>query len=143
MRASKILLRAPLLFAAGWAACVTAGCGGAQNTTGEVYGKVTVNGKLVTAGMVKFVPEVGEAVVTGLGPDGTYRATGIPVGHSKVAIETLQFKQLTPPPPAIAKQLGGPRTKYVPIPAKYEQPDTSGLAVEVERGKKSFDIELQ
>jgi hypothetical protein len=60
-----------------------------------------------------------------------------------VAIETLPFKHLTPPPPAIAKQLGGPRTKYVPIPEKYEKPETSGLSVEAERGKKPYDIELK
>jgi hypothetical protein len=126
-----------------WAACFTAGCGG-RAATGEVYGKVTYNSKPVTAGTVKFFPEDGgEPVGSAIGVDGTYRATGVPVGRSKVAIETLHFKQLTPPPPGIAKQLGGPRTKYVPIPGKYERPDTSGLAVEVELGKKPFDIELR
>jgi hypothetical protein len=138
MRARTI----PLLVAAGWLACVTAGCGGGPKPKGEVYGKVTVGGKPVTAGMVKFAPEEGEAVSTGLGPDGSYRATDVPVGRARVAVETLMFKNLTPPPPAIAKQLGGPRTKYVPIPEKYERPDSSGLTVEVERGKKLYDIEL-
>jgi len=114
-----------------------------EKPTGEVYGKVTYNGKLVTAGMVKFFPEEGgEPISTSLGPDGTYRATGVPVGRAKLAIETLAFKTLTPPPPGIAKQLGGPRTTYVPIPPKYEQPDTSGLAFDVERGTKPYDIVL-
>jgi hypothetical protein len=144
MRAANILVRTSLLFAVGWLSCLTAGCGSRVKPTAEVYGKVTVNGRPVTAGMVKFVPEDGvESVTTGLGPDGTYRATGVPFGRSKVAVETLMFKTLTPPPPAIAKQLGGPRTKYVPIPPKYEQPETSGLAIEVERAKTLFDMELQ
>ena len=62
--------------------------------------------------------------------------------HRRVAVETAMFKNLTPPPPAIAKQLGGPRTKYVPIPEKYERVETSGLSVEVDRGKKQLDIEI-
>jgi hypothetical protein len=144
MRARTILIRVPFLVALVWLACVLAGCGSREKPTGEVYGKVSVGGKPVTAGMVKFVSEAADEtpVSTGLGPDGSYRATGVPIGRSKVAIETLMFKNLTPPPPGIAKQLGGPRTKYVPIPDKYERPESSGLTVEVERGKKQFDIEI-
>jgi hypothetical protein len=133
-----------MLSAAGWLACTTAGCGKGEKPTGEVYGNVTVGGKAVTAGFVRFVPEAAgeEPVSTGLAPDGSYRATGVPLGKAKVAIETLQFKNLVPPPAGIAKQLGGPRTKYVPIPEKYERVESSGLAVEVQRGKKEFNIEM-
>jgi len=72
-----------------------------------------------------------------------FRATGIPVGRSKVAIETGGSKQLTPPPPAIAKQMGGLRPKYVPIPPKYEKPETSGLQYDVKEGvNEEWHIEL-
>jgi hypothetical protein len=145
MRADTLFARLAFGVVAGWAVCFLAGCGGGPPPTGEVYGKVTTPaGKPVTAGIVKFFPESGgEPVLTSLLPDGTYRATGIPLGRAKVAIETLQFKQQTQPPPAIAKQLGGPQSKYVPIPEQYEKPGTSGLTVEVEKGKKLFDIPLQ
>jgi len=144
MRVEQSFARVLLAVAAGWAACFAAGCGGRANETGDVSGKVTINGKPVTAGIVKFFPADGrEPVHTGLGPDGTYRATGVPVGRSKVAIETLPFRQLTPPPPAIAKQLGGPRTKYVPIPAKYEKPESSGLHYDVKKGAQEWEIELK
>src|SRR5262249_45310367 len=137
MRADKSFARATLLVAAGWVACLSAGCGSKVPLTGEVSGKVIYEGKPVTAGGGKVFPQSGgDPVGTSIGPDGTYRATGVPVGPSKVAIETLQFKNLTPPPAGIAKMLGGPRTKYVPIPTKYEKPETSGLAFEVERGGK-------
>jgi hypothetical protein len=144
MRMRTILLRTPLLAMFVWLAFLTAGCGSKEKPTGEVFGKVTVGGKPVTAGMVKFVPhdKDREPMTTGLGPDGSYRATGVPVGLCSVAVETAMFKNLTPPPPAIAKQLGGPRTKYVPIPEKYERVETSGLSVEVDRGKKQLDIEI-
>ena len=144
MRADKLFARLAFVVVAGWAVCFLAGCGGGPPPTGEVYGKVTTPaGKPVTAGIVKFFPESGgEPVLTSLLPDGTYRATGIPLGRAKVAIETLQFKQQTQPPPAIAKQLGGPRTTYVPIPAKYEKYETSGLTFDVEKGAKEWNIEL-
>jgi hypothetical protein len=145
MRAAKSVARAPLLVVAGWVVCFTAGCGPRVTPTGEVYGKVTVNGQAVTAGNVKFFPEAGgEPVGTALSPDGTYRATGVPVGRAKVAIETISFKgHITPPPPGMAKMMNAPLPKYVAIPEKYEQPTTSGLAIDVEKGKKPWDIELQ
>ncbi len=135
--------KAALALALGGLVVVFAGCGKRPPPAGDVSGKVTVGGKPVTAGVVKFFPDAGEPVETSLGPDGAYRATGVPAGRSKVAIETLQFKNLTQPPPAIAKQLGGPRAKYVPIPAKYEKPDTSGLSVDVRDGKvTTLDVEM-
>src|SRR5262245_60847108 len=142
---SLTLARAALLVAAAWVVSCTAGCGGRAAPTGEVHGKVVYQDKPVTAGIVKFVPEAGgEPVTTSLGPDGTYRATGVPVGRCKVAIETLQFKKLTEPPKAIAKQIKpGGRPVYVPIPAKYEKPESSGLNLEVQKGHNPFDIELQ
>jgi len=144
MRAAKSIARATVQVALGWIACVSAGCGPHVAPTGELSGKVTVKGKPVTAGMVKFFPEAGgEPVVTPLGTDGTYRVTGVPIGRTKVAIETLSFRNMAGPPPAIAKQYGGPKPVYVPIPEKYETPEKSGLAIEVEKGKKPWDIELQ
>jgi hypothetical protein len=121
------------------------GCGSKVKPTGEVHGKVTYNGKPVTAGNVKFFPEPGEEpVLTLIAPDGTYRITGVPVGRSKVAIETLHLKgHITPPPPGMAKMMNAPQPKYVEIPRKYEQPDSSGLTFEVEKGAKPWDIELQ
>jgi hypothetical protein len=145
MLAGKSLARAALLVAAGWVVCCMAGCGGGAPPTGEVHGKVMYKDKPVTAGIVKFVPEAGgEPVTTALGPNGTYRATEVPVGRSKVAIETLQFKKMAGPPKEIAKLIKpGGRPVYVPIPAKYEKPESSGLTVEVRKGENPFDIELQ
>ncbi len=122
---------------------LTIGCGSSLPPTGEISGTVTTDGKPVTAGTVKFFPEKGDPVVASLGADGTYRATGIPLGKARISIETVEFKNLTPPPPGMAKQMSGPRTKYVPIPAKYEKPESSELSIEVEKGTKTFDINCQ
>jgi hypothetical protein len=145
MRAHKSFSRTALLLAAGWVVCWTAGCGPNVKPTGEVFGKVMYNDKPVTAGQLMFFPEDGSDPVPGqIEPIGTFRATGIPVGKARVAIETLQFSHPTPPPPGIAKQLGGPRTKYVQIPAKYEKKESSPLEFDVKKGvNEEWIIELK
>jgi hypothetical protein len=143
MRIERSAVRGRLLAGVALAlGLVATGCGG--KGVGEVTGTVTHKGQPVTAGAVKFVPEGGgDPVETPLGPDGTYRATGVPVGRSRVAVETLKFKAMTPPPAGLAKQMGGPRPVYVPIPEKYEKPDTSELSVEVKDGRVvTYNIEL-
>jgi hypothetical protein len=120
------------------------GCGPKLPPTGEVYGKVTYKEKAVTAGTVKFTPAGGgDPVTTELGADGSYRATGVPLGPMKVSIETLHFKNLTPPPKGMEKQMGGSRLHYVPIPDRYEKAATSDLSVDVSEGKKEWNIELK
>jgi hypothetical protein len=135
--------KAASLVILGWVAFFALGCGGGVKPTGELHGKVKHNGNDVTAGNVMFFPEAGgEPISASIDPDGSYRATGLPIGRSRMAIETLQFKNMTPPPPGIEKQLGGLRPKYVAIPEKYERPETSGLTVDVVKGSKPFDIDL-
>jgi hypothetical protein len=145
MRLRMLFTPMALVAAFGLLISCTTGCGSKVKPTGEVYGKVSYKDKPVTAGNVKFFPEAGgEPVLTLIAPDGTYRITGVPVGRSKVAVETLHLKgHMTPPPPGLAKMMNGPQAKYVEIPKKYEQPDTSTLAFEVEKGAKPWDIELQ
>jgi hypothetical protein len=118
------------------------GCSG-QKGFGEVRGTVTYRDKPVTAGTVMFYPEGGGDPASGvLAPDGTYRATGIPVGRARVAVETARFKTMTPPPAGLAKQMGGPRPVYVPIPDRYEKPESSGLTFEVVKGTSDWPIVL-
>jgi hypothetical protein len=145
MHTERLVLRARVLTTVSLALTVSlvAGCGSRTKETAEVSGTVSYKGQPVTAGVVKFFPEAGgDPAETPLGPDGTYRATGVPVGPCKVAVETLRFKTMTPPPPGMAKQMGGPRPVYVPIPEKYERPDSSGLTFDVKKGTSSWDIPL-
>ncbi len=126
----------------GVAALVLAGCGGAAGI-GDAYGKVTNGGKPVTAGVVKFFPESGGTPVTGsISPDGSYRASGVPAGRCKVAVETLEFKHMAAPPKELAKQIHVARPVYVPIPTKYEKPESSGLEVEIKRGENAIELSV-
>ncbi|QJX00626.1 hypothetical protein [Frigoriglobus tundricola] len=108
---------------------------------GDARGNVTHGGKLVTAGVVKFFPVSGGPAVAGaISPDGTYRASGVPTGRCKVAVETLEFKHMSAPPKELAKQILVARPVYVPIPSKYEKPDSSGIEVEIKKGDNLFEL---
>jgi hypothetical protein len=103
--------------------------------TGTIMGKVTYKGKPLPGGTVTFHPAKGKAITGIIQPDGTYAVKDVPLGPAKVAIETESVK---PKPGAAPK--GG---KYIPIPAKYASPKTSGLTYMVAAGKQTLDIVLE
>jgi hypothetical protein len=135
-----------LLFLAG-------GCGSGSKPGATVSGKVTYKGEAVPAGEVVFNlvgKEVGGAIAP-INSDGTYKATGVPVGQVVVTVTT-------PPPPPTADQAAknpfmqrkgyAPKAaaqKTVSIPAKYGKPALSGLSFTVNDSKQPqpFDIDLK
>lgn len=131
----------PILLAFIW--LTSTGCGSGIPVVGEVSGVVTYQDKPVTAGMVKFVPESGGNYASGsLDHEGKYRVVGIPPGNCKVAIETSNFKNMSPPPEEMAKDIKIKRPVYVEIPPKYEIAEKSGLTFSVKEGKNDYNIQL-
>jgi hypothetical protein len=96
---------------------------------GDVEGKVTYKGAPLPGGTVTFVGGKGSFPAP-LKEVGTYSVKALPVGEYRIAVETESVK---------AKK--GPR--FVAIPAKYADPDTSGLTVKVTKGKQTHDIVLE
>jgi hemoglobin len=76
---------------------------------GTVQGIVTLDGKPLAKGTIKFVPATGEAVSGPIGADGKYKVTGLKPGKYKVTVESAD------------KDL---------IPAKYSDPEKSALTFE-------------
>jgi hypothetical protein len=114
--------------------------------TGLVQGKVTYKGLPLPSGLITFHLPSKESFEDNF-LDGSYQAVGLPPGQYKVTVITKEIKGI----PADAKMkvpgkfkgpLKGP--KFVAIPQKYADPNTSGLAVEVKVGKQTtFDINLK
>jgi hemoglobin len=97
------------------------GAGGAAS----VEGKVTYKGRPLTEGKIEFVPPDGKRLSAPVQPDGTYRLEkGAAPGKYRVVIQTQAGKDA------------------VRIPARYADPATSGLIVEVRPGRNNLDIEL-
>lgn len=146
-------------------ALIAVGCGSGQGT---VSGKVSYQGKDVPGGTVFILPSKGGSVSGAIKEDGTYSIAKVPSGPAKVTVETESVKPASaapaqargdasfyskmPKPPAdlakgdvtIGPSLSrGDAKRYVPIPAKYNDPDQSGLSLTVKGGKNSFDIDLK
>jgi hypothetical protein len=127
-------------------ALALSGCG---QRKGKLTGKVSYKGEAVPVGTVAFYG-TGDAVSSApIGPDGTYEATGVPLGEVKVTVNT-------PPPPdpnaaekrkklslLADKNIVITEQKVVSVPRKYNLPGTSGISLTVTGGSQPFDISLK
>jgi hypothetical protein len=124
------------------------GCGG--QSTGDITGKVTYDGKPLPAGRVMFFWRGGEnAYSSVIKEDGSYSLFKVPVGPVQVTVETFP-----PVPVGILGGMGGAKpdaaptmppgsARYVKIPAKYRDKIKSLLTYEVKKGAQTYDIDLK
>ena len=144
----------------------TGGCGSGKRETGIFRGKVEL-GEEKVAGLVKFVAPDGASGVGPIYTDGTYEVLDAPVGPCKVAIITEHLrkpKANIPQAPGVGGSSGPPdvdMTKkpegvqsppvtakvpaltYIAFPARYEDPQTSNLTFDVQKGEQTFNITLK
>ncbi|UUO07595.1 hypothetical protein M4951_04635 [Blastopirellula sp. J2-11] len=105
---------------------------------GVVQGRVTYEGKPVTNGDITFYSgELGSGISEALDADGNY-VTQTPIRTGSYTVTILPPSQ---PPPEDPRQLIV-RVVSKDIPAKYRDPNKSGLKFEVREGDNSFDIEM-
>jgi hypothetical protein len=138
-----------------------AGCGG----RGSVSGKVRYKGELLPTGVIVFYGQAEKnSVVKGYIRDGAYNVEGVPAGPVKITVQTIDTKvaksgapsfgpkgkQGDMPNPLEGMQVNPPEAgdapppgKYVPIPARYSDPEKSGLVYTVSRGNQDIDLDLQ
>jgi hypothetical protein len=115
-------------FAASLAWSVGSGCGGdsGELPTVRVSGTLTVDGKPVSKGTVHFHPAQGRPA-TGIVQDGkftlsTYKdGDGVVAGKNRVAVEVVEEVPMK----------DGDTTSKSLIPAKFMNPDRSGIQLEV------------
>jgi hypothetical protein len=121
-------------------ALLLAGCN--RKPTGDISGMVKYQGKSLPLGMIAFLGQDGH-VTRGNIEDGVYHAVKVPLGPVKVTV----FANASPVPPHMVDQFQSLppayRRPYVPIPERYQDPDTSGLSYTVVRGPQTYDVELK
>jgi hypothetical protein len=118
---------------------VLPGCGRGE-VRGRIAGKVTVEGKPVSAGYVTFTNlDKGVNLNFDIDPDGKYevltsKAAGLPVGIT-YKVSVFPIREYPPGQPNAR-----PIKPYPKVPPKYLDPQTSGLIIKVHEGDNSFDI---
>jgi hypothetical protein len=124
------------VFAAAATVAALSGCGSSPRM-GTVSGKVTLQGQPLAAGTVQFTNEKLGAGASGvLDATGTYRVeTPLPTGQYEVMI-------LPPPPPAPHEMNKAATLPRSSIPAKFQNPKTSGLTATLQEGANSADFAL-
>jgi hypothetical protein len=123
------------------ALCVAVGCGGGPKFC-DVKGKVIYDGKALPGGTVQITDDKDtQMVFADLNIDGEFKANRAPAGPVRVVVRTDSVKTLLDP--RIAKQLQAkgvaaaapdPKekgNKYVPIPVKYADRDSTDLRYEL------------
>jgi hypothetical protein len=152
-------------------ACVTVFCAvGCGRKAATVSGKVTFNGEPLKGGNVTFARNDGKPSISGrIEEDGSYKLENVPVGTTKICVETKSLnpaaatgpKQIgagggggpmvnKPPPDANVpagydpeKNASGGKAKfYVAIPEKYGDPSTTDLSYDVKPGNQEYTIPL-
>lgn len=139
-----------------WIALLAAsGCG---PSFGSVSGKVLSNGKPLKGGNVTFVSGEGIAsVAVPIAEDGSYRIDKIQVGEVKVCVETQSLNPARmarapsyQPPPGMTAPGGYMPTdrtalarRFVAIPEKYAETQTTPLKYTVQSGSQQYDITLE
>jgi hypothetical protein len=120
------------------AAC---GCGQSEAT---IRGRVTVQGKPLTTGTVLFLGSDNRVATGSIGPDGHYVANHASMGTLRVAVQSLRPAQVRAAMqrPKDAPPLPGRITNLVPVPQKYQSPETSELTCTVQQKEQEYNIDL-
>lgn len=125
-----------------------AGCSSENPETYKVIGKIVYDGQPVKSGVVQLLPEGGgNSAIGNLQPDGTFQLTtfkqndGACPGTYTVTIQAMPEEDADDP------MSGLPGMEFAgsgkpPVPLKYENPETSDLKVNVNKGENSLELVL-
>jgi len=129
---------------------------GCAKPTGTISGKVYYDGKVVKGGNVAFFTLDGKTLERSeIAEDGSYSIASMPIGDVRISVTTRALKpnpmtdraRASVPkgaPPEAADYLGGGGNadRYVPIPDRYSEFETSKLTYNVVAGPQEHKIEL-
>jgi hypothetical protein len=115
-----------------------AGCGSKAMAAPTLKGRVWYRGAPLPGGMIVFVPDeerghAGDLLKGELAADGAFDFSSPPLGWYRVAVAPLPSASVSTPSPA---------SPYPGVPARYRNPNLSGLRAEIKPGENTVDFEL-
>jgi hypothetical protein len=131
-----------------------AGCGQVAHeipdTGATLEGAITLNGKPIPLALIIVRSEnaTSDFVVR---EEGKYKVPSVPLGLVKIGIDTEAMRgevisrsmaNAYKGPDGKIKEEQAKKLKFIPVPIKYADPDTSGLVFEIKKGSNTFDIIL-
>jgi hypothetical protein len=130
------------------------GCGQVAHeipdTGATLEGSITLNGNPIPLALiiVRSQSATSDSVVR---EEGKYKVPSVPLGLVKIGVDTEAMRgevinrrmaSAYKGPDGKAAESQVNKLKFVPVPTKYSDPDTSGLEFEVKKGVNTFDIVL-
>jgi hypothetical protein len=126
-----------LLTVAALALVAAVGCAKADKKV-TVKGTVSYKGQPLKAGILKFVGPNGAYSAASIQPDGTFIVTDVVPGEVKVGVMEA--------PQSSGSSSGGrsapPKPPANPLPAKYREPETSGLKYTIPPSDTELKIDI-
>jgi prepilin-type processing-associated H-X9-DG protein len=103
-------------------------------STGNIAGQIRFDGTLLRGGTVTILASDGKTYTTAISPDGRYSFKNVPLGETRIAIETSSVRGKSGTNPE--------NDPYVAIPELYTSLEFSPLKCEVVGGDLKLDFHL-
>src|SRR5438552_11231046 len=109
-------------------------------TGASLEGTISYGGAKVPFAMVTVMGQNGMATGN-VREDGRYNVKNVPLGEVTIGVNTMAAKgEYVSKVMAESKGKGKSPSKFVDVPAKYQDPENSGLKTTVTKGVNAYDI---
>ncbi|HEY1190316.1 MAG TPA: hypothetical protein VGE74_21970 [Gemmata sp.] len=119
------------------ACCVAAGCSKGEVKKQTIEGTVSYKGVPLRSGILRFVGTGGAFATAPIRADGTFAITDVMPGEVQVGVMEA------PQAMSSSDGTGGAAQKPPPLPAKYKNPEQSGLKYTITEDTRTLNIELK
>lgn len=113
---------------------LSGGCSSSE-PTGSVSGKVTLDDKPLTAGVVSFISEAGFSAIGNIGSDGSFTLDQeVPPGSYRVSVSPPELTEVLGPDAELPES---------PIPEGYFDETSTDIVQEIKEGENTVTIALK
>jgi hypothetical protein len=124
------------------AAALAAGCADRGVKKVTLNGTVSYKGQPVSSGILRLVGPEGAYSAASVQPDGTFIVTDVVPGETRVGV--MESPSGSGSSSAVHEKKAAPAPKPAPpLPAKYREPETSGLVYTIAPDMRELHIEIR